>query len=203
MPSTNAAPGTGFLRACQFRSRLRRSGAITGVTRDLSTGGIFLYTDSRISEGSELEMVLILPAEITNSEKQWVCCQASWCGWKRIRIKEVLELPPASAAWTFCQKSPAKLLIIMELAILDMRPRKGLRPPKPPCAQKFCKNVKFLIHCITFGAIMLALELLWFKEIRIQSLRFSEFVICAIRNREDSSRPVCGWKKCLPACCEC
>jgi c-di-GMP-binding flagellar brake protein YcgR len=51
--------------------------ATAGVTRDLSAGGIFLYTDSRIREGSELEVVLILPAEITKSEKQWVCCQAS------------------------------------------------------------------------------------------------------------------------------
>jgi hypothetical protein len=51
--------------------------ASTGVTRDLSTAGIFLYTDSRISEGSELEMVLILPPEITKGEKQWVCCRAS------------------------------------------------------------------------------------------------------------------------------
>ena len=51
--------------------------ASTGVTRDLSTAGIFLYTDSQISEGSELEMVLILPPEITHGEKQWVCCHAS------------------------------------------------------------------------------------------------------------------------------
>ena len=52
--------------------------ATTGVTRDLSTGGVFLYTDSRISEGSELEVVLILPPEITKSEQQqWVCCRAS------------------------------------------------------------------------------------------------------------------------------
>jgi hypothetical protein len=49
----------------------------TGVTRDLSMGGVFLYTDSRISEGSELEVVLILPPEITKSEQQWVCCRAS------------------------------------------------------------------------------------------------------------------------------
>jgi hypothetical protein len=55
----------------------RESVAATGVTRDLSTGGIFLYTDSRISEGSELEVVLILPPEITKSEQQWVCCRAS------------------------------------------------------------------------------------------------------------------------------
>ena len=52
-------------------------GVTTGVTRDLSEGGVFLYTDSQISEGSQLEMVLILPPEITKSEKQWVCCQAS------------------------------------------------------------------------------------------------------------------------------
>jgi hypothetical protein len=51
--------------------------ASNGVTRDLSTGGMFLYTDSRISEGSELEMVLILPPEITKSVQQWVCCRAS------------------------------------------------------------------------------------------------------------------------------
>ena len=34
----------------------------TGFTRDLNAGGIFLYTDSRIVAGSELEMV---------------CCRAS------------------------------------------------------------------------------------------------------------------------------
>jgi hypothetical protein len=50
---------------------------LTGQTRDLSISGIFLYTKSQISEGSELEMVLILPPELTQGEKRWVCCQAS------------------------------------------------------------------------------------------------------------------------------
>src|ERR1700758_5343178 len=48
-----------------------------GQTRDLSMTGIFLYTDGQILEGSELEMVLMLPPQFTNGEKQWVCCQAS------------------------------------------------------------------------------------------------------------------------------
>jgi PilZ domain len=48
----------------------------SGLTRDLNTSGIFLYTQSRLSEGSELEMVLILPPELTGGEKQWVCCRA-------------------------------------------------------------------------------------------------------------------------------
>ena len=47
------------------------------ITRDLSTGGVFLYTDRRITEGSKLEIVLILPPELGLGEKQWACCQAS------------------------------------------------------------------------------------------------------------------------------
>lgn len=55
----------------------RQGGAqASGYTRDLSTNGIFLYTDSRIAQGSELEMVLILPPELTAGEKRWVCCRA-------------------------------------------------------------------------------------------------------------------------------
>jgi hypothetical protein len=48
-----------------------------GYTRDLSTSGIFLYANSEILVGSKLEMVLMLPAQFTNGEKRWVCCQAS------------------------------------------------------------------------------------------------------------------------------
>lgn len=49
----------------------------TAQTRDLSSGGVFLYTNSQIAEGSELELVLVLPAELTFGERRWVCCQAS------------------------------------------------------------------------------------------------------------------------------
>lgn len=49
----------------------------TGQTRDLSVSGIFLYTDSEIGKGSELELVLVLPPELTRGEKGWVCCRAS------------------------------------------------------------------------------------------------------------------------------
>jgi PilZ domain-containing protein len=51
--------------------------AQSGHTRDLSTNGVFLYTDSHISEGSELEIILVLPPELTDGEKRWACCQAS------------------------------------------------------------------------------------------------------------------------------
>jgi hypothetical protein len=48
-----------------------------GHTRDLSLSGIFLYTESKIQAGSMLEIVLVLPAELTQGEQRWMCCQAS------------------------------------------------------------------------------------------------------------------------------
>ena len=51
--------------------------AAQGYTRDLALSGIFLYTDSRILAGSNLEMVLLMPPHMTSGEKRWVCCQAT------------------------------------------------------------------------------------------------------------------------------
>jgi len=49
----------------------------TAHTRDLSSSGVFLYTNSYLNEGSEFEMVLVLPSELTFGERRWICCQAS------------------------------------------------------------------------------------------------------------------------------
>ena len=49
---------------------------LTAETRDVSTSGLFLYTESRMAEGSNVELVLILPPELTSGEKCWVCCHA-------------------------------------------------------------------------------------------------------------------------------
>jgi PilZ domain-containing protein len=46
-------------------------------TRDLSTNGVFVYTNAPLVEGSELELVLVLPPEVTFAERRWVCCHAS------------------------------------------------------------------------------------------------------------------------------
>jgi hypothetical protein len=51
-------------------------GDVAAETRDVSTNGVFLYTKSRMKEGSEVELVLILPPELTSGEKCWVCCHA-------------------------------------------------------------------------------------------------------------------------------
>lgn len=49
----------------------------TGHTRDFSETGIFVFTQTKIVPGSELEMVLVLPPELTHGKKRWVCCRAS------------------------------------------------------------------------------------------------------------------------------
>ncbi len=49
---------------------------LSAQTRDVSTNGVFLYTNSRMKEGSDVELVLILPPELTSGEKCWVCCHA-------------------------------------------------------------------------------------------------------------------------------
>jgi len=49
---------------------------LNAATRDVSTNGVFLYTESRMTEGSDVELVLILPPELTSGEKCWVCCHA-------------------------------------------------------------------------------------------------------------------------------
>jgi hypothetical protein len=49
---------------------------LSAQTRDVSSNGVFLYTNSRMVEGSDVELVLILPPEVTSGEKCWVCCHA-------------------------------------------------------------------------------------------------------------------------------
>jgi hypothetical protein len=65
--------------ATKLPVRIRGAAAdaeLSAETRDVSTNGIFLYTESRMMEGSDVELVLILPPELTSGEKCWVCCHA-------------------------------------------------------------------------------------------------------------------------------
>jgi hypothetical protein len=49
----------------------------TAQTRDVSANGVYLYTKARMEKGADVELVLILPPELTSGEKCWVCCQAT------------------------------------------------------------------------------------------------------------------------------
>ena len=46
-------------------------------TRDLSSSGIFLYSESAIAPGAKLELVLMLPSELGLGPGGWTLCQAS------------------------------------------------------------------------------------------------------------------------------
>ena len=65
--------------ATRVPTRVRTSQGIDhgAQTRDVSANGVFLYSKSRMEAGSEVELVLILPPELTSGEKCWVCCQAT------------------------------------------------------------------------------------------------------------------------------
>src|SRR5579872_2748763 len=69
--------GTGI--AARVPTRVRTSEGVDhpAQTRDVSANGVFLYTTSKMEKGSDVELVLILPPELTSGEKCWVCCQAT------------------------------------------------------------------------------------------------------------------------------
>ena len=47
------------------------------LTRDLSSNGIFLYSEAGMAEGSKLELVVMLPADLGLGAGGWALCQAS------------------------------------------------------------------------------------------------------------------------------
>lgn len=50
-------------------------GEVHGCTQDLSARGAFFYTEAPLIEGSELEVTLLMPAEITLTESMHVRCR--------------------------------------------------------------------------------------------------------------------------------
>ncbi len=48
-----------------------------GLTRDLSSNGIFLYSDGALESGSKLELVVMLPASLGFGPGGWTLCEAS------------------------------------------------------------------------------------------------------------------------------
>ena len=69
--------GTRIAARVPTRVRTAQGDDHSAQTRDVSANGIFLYTNSRMEAGNEVELVLILPPELTAGEKCWVCCQAT------------------------------------------------------------------------------------------------------------------------------
>jgi hypothetical protein len=47
-----------------------------GATRDLSVGGVYFYTPSRLQKAHELRLVLPLPPELVEGSPAWLICDA-------------------------------------------------------------------------------------------------------------------------------
>jgi hypothetical protein len=77
--STDTERRSGTRIATRVATRVRTVQGVeqSAQTRDVSANGVFLYTKSRMEKGAEVELVLILPPELTSGEKCWVCCQAT------------------------------------------------------------------------------------------------------------------------------
>jgi c-di-GMP-binding flagellar brake protein YcgR len=50
---------------------------ISAETRDISSGGMFLYADEAFPIGSEIQIVLMLPRELGLVTDRMVCCHAT------------------------------------------------------------------------------------------------------------------------------
>ena len=58
--------------------KVRHEGAEhAGLTRDLSTSGIFLYSESGLKAGSKLEQVVMFPPGLGFGSGGWTLCEAS------------------------------------------------------------------------------------------------------------------------------
>ncbi len=69
--------GTRIPTRVSTRVRTPQGTNVNAETRDVSANGVFLYTSSKMEKGTDVELVLILPPELTAGEKCWVCCQAT------------------------------------------------------------------------------------------------------------------------------
>ncbi len=74
------------------------SGSIQGAgfTQDLSSRGVFFFTDAPLAEGAEIELTLRMPSEITLGESMAVRCRG--------RILRVVR--PVASPYNFASVQP-------------------------------------------------------------------------------------------------
>lgn len=47
------------------------------TVRDVSVGGVFLFTDATFQAGAEIQVVLMLPRELGLDQTQMICCHGT------------------------------------------------------------------------------------------------------------------------------
>lgn len=61
----------------KIRSKNSKESDQLAVTRDLSSTGVFLYSESAMEPGTKLELVIMLPGGLGMGPGGWTLCQAS------------------------------------------------------------------------------------------------------------------------------
>jgi len=57
--------------------KLKSGKEAAAETRDISSRGLFFFTDAKIEESSEIEIVMMMPPELAPFDLRWVCCHAT------------------------------------------------------------------------------------------------------------------------------
>ena len=81
-----------------------------GFTQDLSSRGVFFFTDAPLTEGSEIELTLRMPSEITLGDSMPVRC-----GGRILRIVR----PASSACDTNSVRTETKIGVAVRLACYE------------------------------------------------------------------------------------
>jgi hypothetical protein len=67
---------------------------VSGQTRDVSTAGLFFYAEFAPDNGSQIEVMVTLPAKVTGSEARTVLCRG-----RVVRVEAVDEEAAAKAKY--------------------------------------------------------------------------------------------------------
>jgi hypothetical protein len=73
------------------------------TTGNLSEKGIFFFTDNKVEPGSDIELILIMPPEIPEFARRWVCCNARVV---RVESKDGDKQVGIAAEITRCEALP-------------------------------------------------------------------------------------------------
>ncbi len=60
--------------------------SFSAITRDMSKGGAYLYTDHLIAEGWDVQFILTVPSHVTHTQVIRV-----WCSGKVVRLETMVE----------------------------------------------------------------------------------------------------------------
>ena len=77
-PETGQEKRSSPRKELKVPAKVHTDGAgVSAEALNLSQSGIFLDCATKVSEGSAVDIVMILPKEITGDAAKWVCCHAT------------------------------------------------------------------------------------------------------------------------------